>query len=110
MCELKLHRISRYDSQIYLTNLLADCLANFLIGEGKLESFLEEVPPLEANVAKARFGLIEVKRFLNVAITKVSDIIRTKDLTLMLNIRKIFTCGLNSNQMSRLMPIFFLEN
>lgn len=52
--------------------MLSDCLANFLIGEGKLESFLEEVPPLEANVAKARFGLIEVKRFLNVAVTKVS--------------------------------------
>lgn len=51
--------------------LCPDCLANFLIGEGKLESFLEEVPPLEANVAKARFGLIEVKRFLNVAVTKV---------------------------------------
>ncbi|XP_034253194.1 tetratricopeptide repeat protein 7B [Thrips palmi] len=50
-----------------------DCLANFLIGEGKLESFLEEVPPLEANVAKARFGLIEVKRFLNVAVTKQPD-------------------------------------
>lgn len=54
--------------------MLTDCLANFLIGEGKLESFLEEVPPLEANVAKARFGLIEVKRFLNVAVTKVSSI------------------------------------
>lgn len=77
----------RYDLQLYLRNLLADCLANFLIGEGKLESFLEEVPPLEANVAKARFGLIEVKRFLNVAITKVSDFIHVKDSALLPNIR-----------------------
>ncbi|PNF19557.1 hypothetical protein B7P43_G18242, partial [Cryptotermes secundus] len=39
-------------------------LANFLIGEGKLESFLEEFPPVDANISKARTGLTEAKRYL----------------------------------------------
>lgn len=39
-------------------------LCNFLLGEGKLETFLEEWPPLESNVNKARSGLGESKRCL----------------------------------------------
>lgn len=39
-------------------------LCNFLLGEGKLEMFLEEWPPLESNVNKARSGLGESKRCL----------------------------------------------
>jgi hypothetical protein len=39
-------------------------LANFLIGEGKLESFLEEFPPIDAHISKARTGLAEAKRYL----------------------------------------------
>lgn len=42
-----------------------ECLANFLIGEGKLESFLEENPPIEANFSKAKTGLIDAKNYLN---------------------------------------------
>lgn len=45
--------------------LFTECLANFLIGEGKLESFLEESPPIEANFAKAKTGLIDAKSYLN---------------------------------------------
>lgn len=41
-----------------------ECLANFLIGEGKLESYLEEFPPIDANINKARTGLTEAKRYL----------------------------------------------
>lgn len=41
-----------------------ECLANFLIGEGKLESYLEEFPPIDANIIKARTGLVEAKRYL----------------------------------------------
>lgn len=44
--------------------LLAECLGTFLLGEARLESFLEEHPPLEANIAKARIGLVESKRCL----------------------------------------------
>lgn len=47
------------------TIFLAECLANFLIGEGKLESFLEENPPIEANFSKAKTGLIDAKSYLN---------------------------------------------
>lgn len=42
-------------------------LANFLIGEGRLENHLEEWPPIEANVNKAKFELIEAKRYLQLA-------------------------------------------
>lgn len=42
-----------------------ECLANFLIGEGKLESFLEENPPIEANFSKAKTGLVDAKNYLN---------------------------------------------
>lgn len=38
-----------------------DCLSKFLIGEGKLESYLEEHPPIETNFQKAKLGLLEAK-------------------------------------------------
>ncbi|XP_042866730.1 tetratricopeptide repeat protein 7B-like isoform X3 [Penaeus japonicus] len=41
-----------------------ETLANFLIGEGKLESYLEENPPTEANVHRAKSGLSDARRFL----------------------------------------------
>ncbi|XP_049781839.1 tetratricopeptide repeat protein 7B-like isoform X2 [Schistocerca cancellata] len=42
----------------------SECLAHFLIGEGKLESYLETFPPVEQNNNKARSGLSEAKRYL----------------------------------------------
>lgn len=42
-------------------------LANFLIGEGKLENFLEENPPIEVNVSKAKVGLSDAKTYLGLA-------------------------------------------
>lgn len=44
-----------------------ECLANFLCGEGRLESFLEQTPPVDANITKAKSGLQEAKRFLLLA-------------------------------------------
>lgn len=44
------------------------CLSDFLIGEGKLENFLEECPPVEININKAKLGLIDAKRHLNLVI------------------------------------------
>jgi tetratricopeptide repeat protein 7 len=44
---------------------IAEHLSSFLIGEGKLESFLEENPPIEANITKAKAGLAEAKRLLS---------------------------------------------
>lgn len=40
-------------------------MANFLIGEGKLESYFEEHPPIEANFAEARIGLADAKTYLS---------------------------------------------
>lgn len=42
-------------------------LALFLIGEGKLECYLAENPPVEANFARAKIGLIEAKQALQQA-------------------------------------------
>ncbi|XP_059622260.1 tetratricopeptide repeat protein 7B [Phlebotomus argentipes] len=41
-----------------------ESLSNFLIGEGKLENFLDETPPIEANFAKAKTGLSDAKNYL----------------------------------------------
>lgn len=48
-----------------LSNTPTECLANFLVGEGKLESYLEEHPPIESNHSQARIGLVESRAFLN---------------------------------------------
>lgn len=48
-----------------LANHPAECLSNFLVGEGKLESFLESNPPIETNHAKARNGLAEARQYLS---------------------------------------------
>ncbi|XP_055593885.1 tetratricopeptide repeat protein 7B [Uranotaenia lowii] len=42
-----------------------ESLANFLMGEGKLESYLDEHPPIEDNYHKAKLGLTDAKRYLN---------------------------------------------
>ncbi|XP_071440468.1 tetratricopeptide repeat protein 7B [Hetaerina americana] len=52
------------------TRLQNDALATFCIGEGKLESFLEEHPPIEANISKARTGLNDAKRYLMLVVTE----------------------------------------
>ncbi|XP_043249151.1 tetratricopeptide repeat protein 7B [Colletes gigas] len=44
-----------------------ECLANFLCGEGRLESFLEQTPPVDANIGKAKNGLAETRRYLLLA-------------------------------------------
>ena len=43
---------------------------NFLIGECKLEQFLEENPPIESNISKAKTGLTEAKRYLQTCISE----------------------------------------
>lgn len=42
-----------------------ECLANFLIGEGKLESYLEDHPPIEANFSDAKAGLVDARNYLS---------------------------------------------
>lgn len=42
-----------------------ETLANFLIGEGKLESYLEENPPVETNFLKAKSALVDAKKLLS---------------------------------------------
>ncbi|KAM8713810.1 hypothetical protein ACLKA7_014040 [Drosophila subpalustris] len=46
-----------------------ECLANFLMGEARLESYLEEhaVAP-ETNFGRAKSGLVDARRYLNLAL------------------------------------------
>ncbi|XP_043275084.1 tetratricopeptide repeat protein 7B isoform X2 [Venturia canescens] len=60
----KVIELADHLKEIYPSN---ECLANFLNGEGRLESFLDQTPPVDANVIKAKSGLQETKRFLLLA-------------------------------------------
>ncbi|XP_037941186.1 tetratricopeptide repeat protein 7B-like, partial [Teleopsis dalmanni] len=42
-----------------------ECLANFLIGEARLENYLEDNAPIESNFSKAKTGLHDARRSLN---------------------------------------------
>ncbi|XP_014284960.1 tetratricopeptide repeat protein 7B isoform X1 [Halyomorpha halys] len=60
-------KVIELSDQLKLKNSLQGPLCNFLLGEGKLEIFLEEYPPLESNISKAKAGLIEAKKSLLIA-------------------------------------------
>ncbi|CAN8022351.1 unnamed protein product [Ixodes persulcatus] len=47
-----------------------EVMASFFIGESKLEQFLEEHPPTEVNIPKAKTGLTEAKRYLQHCFTE----------------------------------------
>lgn len=47
-------------------------LYNLMVGEARLEMFLEEYPPIESNIAKACSGLIEAKSYLTESISELS--------------------------------------
>lgn len=51
--------------QLKVIGSVSESLGDFLIGEGKLENFLEDSPPIEANIHSAKLGLIEAKRYLH---------------------------------------------
>nr|CAD7406233.1 unnamed protein product [Timema cristinae] len=56
--------LRNYGMKLQKSKILSKYLANFLIGEGKLELYLEEFPPIDVNINKARTGLAEAKRYL----------------------------------------------
>lgn len=43
-------------------------MSNFLVGEGKLENYLEENPPIESNFIRAKSGLQDARHYLNIVI------------------------------------------
>lgn len=43
-----------------------------MVGEAKLEMFLEENPPIESNIANANAGLNEAKSYLTESISELS--------------------------------------
>lgn len=44
-----------------------------MVGEAKLEMFLEENPPIEINIPKACAGLSEAKSYLTESISELSS-------------------------------------
>lgn len=57
---------------------ITECLANFLCGEGRLESFLEQTPPIDANISKARNGLVETRKYLILAANEKDKQVKLK--------------------------------
>lgn len=72
-----------------------ECLSNFLIGEGKLENYLEEYPPVEANIHRAKLGLIESKKYLQLAANELGRKVHLYDLKYGFNIFhiRVFQAG-----------------
>lgn len=60
-------KVIELSDQLKIKHSTQGPLCNFLLGEGKLELFLEEYPPLESNISKAKAGLIDAKRCLLIA-------------------------------------------
>ncbi|XP_058840047.1 tetratricopeptide repeat protein 7B-like [Topomyia yanbarensis] len=63
--EGKWQRVTELADELKAGYPQVESLANFLMGEGKLERYLEEHPPVEDNFHKAKLGLSEAKRYLN---------------------------------------------
>lgn len=85
-------RLSCYQTIIKLiipNSCLVEYLSNFLIGEGKLERYLEEFSPVEANVHRAKIGLIEAKRFLQLAANDNGKKVNNASILIIYKIRSI---------------------
>lgn len=63
-------KVMELANQLTLRNAGFDVLVNYFIGECKLEQFLEEHPPVESNIGKAKTGLTEAKRYLQTCISE----------------------------------------
>ncbi|XP_055531177.1 tetratricopeptide repeat protein 7B [Wyeomyia smithii] len=63
--EGKWQRVTELSDELKAGFPQVESLANFLMGEGKLERYLEEHPPIEDNFHKAKLGLSDAKRYLN---------------------------------------------
>ena len=74
-------------------------LTTFLLGEAKLEQYLEENPPYEHNASKAKLGLMEAKQLLTLSAGK--DRTRaTGSMDAQLLLAKLhFACGSSSSQL-----------
>jgi len=57
-------------------NIILEALADFLLGEGKMEGFFEEYPPTDANITKAKLGLTDAKTHLLNAISEQGKKVR----------------------------------
>ncbi|KAK5650974.1 hypothetical protein RI129_002003 [Pyrocoelia pectoralis] len=75
-------------------------LANFLIGEGKLEKYLEEWPPIEANIHRAKIGLMEAKQFLELACSSEGNKADVALDSLLLLGKMYYACGQYSDSLN----------
>lgn len=64
-----------------------------MVGEAKLEMFLEENPPIEANIAKAIASLNEAKSYLTESISELST--QVLNIILLIKLQFVVVCLLN---------------
>ncbi|GIY07672.1 tetratricopeptide repeat protein 7B [Caerostris extrusa] len=79
-----------------------DILVNFLIGECKLEQFLEENPPIESNIPKAKTGLTEAKRYLQTCISEQGAKLNVMRDAHLLLAKLLYSQGLYDDSLSHL--------
>ncbi|CAL1283803.1 unnamed protein product [Larinioides sclopetarius] len=79
-----------------------DVLVNFLIGECKLEQFLEENPPIENNIQKAKTGLTEAKRYLQTCISEQGAKLNVMRDAHLLLAKLLYSQGLYDDALSHL--------
>ncbi|KAK6631737.1 hypothetical protein RUM43_013801 [Polyplax serrata] len=69
--ESRWNRVIELAEQLKQRSPNQETLADFLLGEGKLESYLEENPSIDSNVARARNSLNDAKNHLLNATTEL---------------------------------------
>ncbi|XP_055385145.1 tetratricopeptide repeat protein 7B [Condylostylus longicornis] len=63
--EGKWQKVIELAEELKISSPNCECLANFLLGEGYLENYLEENDPIETNFTKAKTGLQESRQCLS---------------------------------------------
>ncbi|MCL4127891.1 UNVERIFIED_CONTAM: hypothetical protein GTU68_019980, partial [Idotea baltica] len=77
-------------------------LSNFLIGEGKLELYLEENPPTETNIPHSKNGLLEARKYLEMCTGDSTKKVEVSLDALLLLAKLEFACGNYKAAMGRL--------
>ncbi|KAF8793573.1 Tetratricopeptide repeat protein 7B like protein [Argiope bruennichi] len=89
-------------TQRHSIKVFPDVLVNFLIGECKLEQFLEENPPIENNIQKAKTGLTEAKRYLQTCISEQGAKLNVMRDAHLLLAKLLYSQGLYDDALSHL--------
>ncbi|RXG69514.1 Tetratricopeptide repeat protein 7B [Armadillidium vulgare] len=95
-------RVIELADQLKSSKNFPEALSNFLLGEGKLESYLEEHPPSEANISKAKNGLLDAKKYLEMCSGDATKKVEVSLDALLLLSKLEYACGNYQTALKRL--------